>query len=208
MRAPRCPPQACLPALYGLPQAGHSRPSFRLVEMVMWLTKSRAYALYAFSMGLSVAFSAASAQGIPSVVGRHQNDPAEKRAIEHVLSLYTTAVSKGDEATFSSILLNDQVPFSSTAELHLDKAEADHLQTSRYAKFKQSVFESGKHYQQQFYHVHIEQDGALAQASLDFVTQDAQTHEGGYGWKSLTLLKVDGQWKIASEFYTVYPLPG
>ncbi|RUL62189.1 hypothetical protein EKH79_14960 [Dyella dinghuensis] len=174
----------------------------------MWLTKSRTYALYAFCICLLSAFSAASAQDIPAVVGMHQNDPAEKQAIEHVLSIYTTSFSNGDEAAFSSILLNDQVPFSSTAELHLDKAEPAHLQTSRYARFKQAVFESGKHYQQQFYHVRIEQDGALAQVSLDFVTRDADNHGGGYGWKSLTLLKVNGQWKIASEFYTVYPLPG
>jgi hypothetical protein len=154
------------------------------------------------------AFALASVQDVPDVVGEHQNDPAEKRAIEHVLSIYSTSVSNGDEAAFSSILLNDQVPFSSTGELHLDKAKPNELQTSRYARFKQIVFESGKHYQQQFYHVRIEQDGALAQVSLDFVTREAHTHEGGYGWKSLTLLKVNGQWKIASEFYTAYPLPG
>jgi hypothetical protein len=82
-----------------------------------------------------------------------------------VLSIYTTAFSNGDEAAFSSILLNDQVPFSSTGELHLDKAEPAHVRTSRYTRFKQIVFESGKHDQQQFYHVRIEQDGALAQVS-------------------------------------------
>ena len=174
----------------------------------MWLTKASTYALFAFFIGSLAAFSAASAQDIPNVVGAHQNDPAEKRAIEHVLSSYAAALSNGDEAAFSSILLNDQVPFSSTGELHLDKAEPAHLQTSRYARFKQIVFESGRHYQQQFYHVRIEQDGALAQVSLDFVTRDASTHDGSYGWKSLTLLKVNGQWKVASEFYTAYPLPG
>lgn len=174
----------------------------------MWLTKSRAYALSAFSLCLLAGFSTASAQDIPDVVGTHQNDPAEKKAIEHVLSIYATSLSNGDEAAFSSILLNDQVPFASTGELHLDKADPAHLQTSRYARFKQAVFESGKHYRQQLYHVRIEQDGALAQVSLDFVTRDVGTHGGSYGWKSLTLLKVNGQWKIASEFYTGYPLPG
>jgi len=173
----------------------------------MPLTKFRTYAFCAFALCLSAASFATSAQDIPDVVGKHQNDPAEKKAIEHVLSIYTTSVSNGDEAAFSSILLNDQVPFSSTGELHLDKAEPAHLQTSRYARFKQGVFESGKKYRQQFYHVRIEQDGALAQVSLDFITRDARSHDGGYGWKSLTLLKLNGQWKIASEFYTVYPLP-
>jgi hypothetical protein len=92
------------------------------------------------------AFALASVQDVPDVVGEHQNDPAEKRVIEHVLSIYSTSVSNGDEAAFSSILLNDQVPFSSTGELHLDKAKPNELQTSRYARFKQIVFESGKHY--------------------------------------------------------------
>ena len=33
------------------------------------------------------------------------------------------------------------------------------------------------------------------------------SHEGTYGWKALTLLKVAGHWKIASELYTAYSLP-
>lgn len=147
------------------------------------------------------------AQGVPSVVGKHQNDPAEQAAIAHVLSVYTKSLSDGNEAAFSSILLNNQVPFSSTEELKLAKADPAHVQTSRYAGFKRAVFESGRHLEQQFYNVHIEQDDALAQVSLDFVTKDVRTHDSTYGWKSLTLLKVNGQWKIASELYTAYSLP-
>ena len=52
----------------------------------------------------------------------------------------------------------------------------------------------------------ILQDGALAQVSLDFVTVDAGTEKGGYGWKTIELLKVGGGWRIASEFFTGYPL--
>lgn len=164
--------------------------------------------LLAFSICLLAVSPVRSAQDSPGVVGKHQNDPGERLAIEHVLSIYTKSVSDGDEAAFSSILLNDQVPFSSTAELHLSEADSQHVQTSRYSGFKHTVFESGRHFEQQFYNVRVEQDGDLAQASVDFVTKDARTHEGVYGWKSLTLLKVKGQWKIASELYTVYSLPG
>ena len=53
----------------------------------------------------------------------------------------------------------------------------------------------------------ILQDGALAQVSLDFVTVAAGTDQGGYGWKTLELLKVAGTWRIASEFFTAYGLP-
>jgi hypothetical protein len=48
--------------------------------------------------------------------------------------------------------------------------------------------------------VHIQQDGLLAQVSLVFVNSTAQGDT--WGWKTMQLLKVAGQWKIASEFYT------
>jgi len=166
-----------------------------------------ARSLFVLSICLSAVSSVSLAQDSPGVVGKHQNDPGEKLAIEHVLSIYTKSVSQGDEAAFAAILLSDQVPFSSTAELHLGKADSLHVQTNRYSGFKHTVFESGRHFEQQFYNTRIEQDGDLAQVSVDFVTKDARTHEGVYGWKSLTLLKVSGQWKIASEIYTVYSLP-
>jgi len=41
-------------------------------------------------------------------------------------------------------------------------------------------------------------------ASLNFLTQRLPDGGAGLGWKVLHLLKVRGQWKIASEFYTVY----
>jgi len=170
--------------------------------------KSGTRSLFAVSICLVAVFSVSLAQGAPGPVGSHQNDPGEKLAIEHVLSTYTKSVSQGDEAAFAAILLNDQVPFSSTDELHLGKAESLHMQTSRYSGFKHTVFESGRHFEEQFYNARIEQDGDLAQVSVDFVTKDARTHAGVYGWKSLTLLKVSGQWKIASVLYTVYSLPG
>jgi hypothetical protein len=67
------------------------------------------------------------------------------------------------------------------------------------------VFHSGRHFQQSFSKVHIEQDGALAQVSLDFVTREGDG--GGIGWKTLQLVKTAGGWKIASELFTVRNLP-
>jgi len=56
------------------------------------------------------------------------------------------------------------------------------------------------------YNIKIEQDADLAQVSLDFVTTLDATGSSGYGWKILHLLKIRGNWKIASEFYTGYAL--
>lgn len=145
---------------------------------------------------------------IPGASWQDRNVPSDRIAIEHVLSAYAKALSDRDEAAFTSMLLNDQVPFSSTAELHLGNADTAHTRMSRYANFKRAVFESGRHFKQKFYNVHIQQDGDLAEVSLDFVTREVGSRGGTYGWKALTLLKVAGHWKIAGELYTAYALRG
>lgn len=149
---------------------------------------------------------AALAQDKPSFIGKHNGSPEDKRAIEQLLDRYTAAVTEGNEAAFVSLLLNADVPFTAVDDV-VSKADPQHLDTRHFGQFRRIVFLSGKHYQQSFYNVHIDQDGPLAQVSLDFVTTVAGTGHGGYGWKTLQLLKVQGQWKIASEIYTAYSLP-
>lgn len=70
--------------------------------------------------------------------------------------------------------------------------------------FRDAVFRSGEHFRQSFSHVRIEQDGPLAQASLDFVTRRGDG--GSVGWKVLQLVKTADGWKIASELFTVRSL--
>ena len=48
----------------------------------------------------------------------------------------------------------------------------------------------------------ISQDGVLADVSLVFINTTA--NGSSWGWKTLQLLKVNGQWKIASEFFTTH----
>ena len=139
--------------------------------------------------------------------GRHEASAEDRVAIEHLLDTYRAAVKQGDEAGFAALLLNDRVPFLTVEAAGLDKATATDVDTRRYADFRHAVFGSGRHYEQRFDNIRILQDGALAQVSLDFVTVAAGTDSGGYGWKTLELLKVAGGWRIASEFYTAYGLP-
>jgi len=150
--------------------------------------------------------SSAKEPAAPAFLSEHTNHPEDLRAIEDVLAAYPLAVTQGDPAAFESLLLNTTIAFTSTDELTArDGSPNSDLQ--RYPRFRKAVFESGRRYTQRFYNVHIQQDGDLAQASLDFVTQDARTGRGAFGWKSLQLLKVQGRWKIASEIYTVRALP-
>lgn len=154
-----------------------------------------------------LATTSLAAQEAPSFLSDHHSSPEDKQAIEQVLASYTSSVSSGDEKTFAALLLNEQIPFMATYSLDDSNAGGKPLDTRRYEDFRQAVFASGKKYEQHFYNVRIEQDGKLAQASLDFVTKEANSQKGGYGWKVIQLLKVNGAWKIASEFYTAYSLP-
>ena len=143
----------------------------------------------------------------PPSFGGHEARPEDDAAIRQLLDSYRAAVKAGDEQAFAALLLNEHVPFTGVPSTALGKADAGGVDIQRYADFRSAIFGSAKRYEQRFDHVRILQDGALAQVSLDFVTVDAGTDSGGYGWKTLELLKVGGRWRIASEFYTGYPLP-
>lgn len=136
----------------------------------------------------------------------HTVNEADQRAIARVLDSYTRAVSNGDEAAFSKLLLNENIPFFCTDDLAQSPAKQQPLDVRQYKGFRDAVFRSHAHLAQHFAHVHIEQDGDLAAVSLDFFTLKAGTNRGSYGFKTLQLIKVAGTWKIASEFYSAYAM--
>jgi hypothetical protein len=153
------------------------------------------------------AVAAADTAGVlqpPPEVGRHAQSAEDTTAIEGLLATYTRSVSSGDERSFAALLLDENIVFAATDDLPRPDAGSGPPDLRHYSDFHHAVFESGRHFQQQFFNVKIQQDGALAQVSLDFVTMDRDTQRVGYGWKVLQLLKVRGEWKIASELYTAY----
>ena len=164
--------------------------------------------LIPFLLLAAVAAPAIAIQPPPAAfAGQHSATPEDTAAIEHLLDAYRDAVKSGDQPAFAALLLNEHVPFLGVQSSALGKAKADGFDDARYADFRSAIFGSAQRYEQRFDNVRILQDGALAQVSLDFVTVAAGTDRGGYGWKTLELLKVGGQWRIASEFYTGYALP-
>ena len=149
-----------------------------------------------------LALGTAWAQKTPSP---HDTPAPDHAAIAQVLENYRKAVSTGDEALFSTTLLDDQIPFFGLGDAQPTPASLTSAGIREVAGFRKSVFNSGRRYTQRFDDIRIVQDGALAQATLHFVTQRGDG-DGGEGWKTLTLIDVGGQWKIASEFYTVRDL--
>jgi len=155
-------------------------------------------------MNLRIALLAAFAAVMPLVSAAATPIPTsfestgdDRKAIEALLKTYTTAVSTKNEKLFESILLNKDIAFSYAPKAIA--ANGARGGTQHYENFRKGVFE-GPPFTQRFQDVHISQDGPLANVSLVFVNTTAQG--SSWGWKTLQLLKVAGQWKIASEFYT------
>lgn len=153
---------------------------------------------------LAGALLAVAAASIPLGAAQDTRAP-DHDAIALVLENYRSAVTRGDEALFLTTLLDDQIPFHAVRDASSPQTSLNSQQTRGATEFLRSVFHSGRRYQQRFDDVRIQQDGTLAQATLRFVTQ-RDDGSGGAGWKTLTLVNVGGQWKIASEFYTVRSL--
>jgi hypothetical protein len=127
----------------------------------------------------------------------------DRAAIEHVLNNYTTAVTNSDEALFMTTLLDDQIPFFAAGDVTSQLPSLKSADTHAFAAFKRAVFHTNTRYRQTFDHVAIEQDKSLACVRLHFITRVVSSGAAAEGWKTLQLLKVGDQWKIASEFYTV-----
>jgi hypothetical protein len=132
------------------------------------------------------------------------NSPSEEEAqrINAVLTTYARSVSQGNAQLFESQLLDLKIPF---AGVWGEMAASANLATIQdYAGFRKSIFESGKTFKQRFSNIKIEQIGPVAQVSLDYETALKESDYDRKGWKVIQLLKVEGQWKIASEFFTGY----
>lgn len=125
--------------------------------------------------------------------------------INTLLSNYTRSVTEGDRKFFESQLLDLNIPFAGVASRNTFPKPLELKSVQDYASFRKGIFESGNKLQQRFSNIKIEQVGNLASVSLDFETGLQGTPYEGKGWKVLHLLKLNGEWKIVSEFYTGYP---
>jgi hypothetical protein len=112
-------------------------------------------------------------------------------------TLNTEAVSRKDQGRFETLLLSKSIPFSA-ASVAIRAGDAANG-TRNYEDFRKAAFE-GAPFTQRFEDIRIEQDGPLAAVSLVFV--NTTTTSSTWGWKTMQLLKVNGSWKIASEFFT------
>jgi hypothetical protein len=124
---------------------------------------------------------------------------ADRMAIQVVLATYTKAVSTKDQRLFETLLANKSIPFSYVSK---DSHSIRDHGTENYEVFRKGVFE-GPPFTQRFEDVRIQQAGGVADVTLVFVNTTPKSVTRG--WKTMQLLRVEGRWKIASEFFTDYP---
>ncbi|WP_010217753.1 hypothetical protein [Sphingomonas sp. PAMC 26621] len=152
--------------------------------------------------GAVLAVSAAPAFAAPyrtPVPATFESRGADRQAIATLLDTYTKAVSTRNQTLFETLLLDKGVPFTGVPLSR--KGQDLAVNTSHYEEFRKGVFE-GEPFTQTFRDIHVKQDGPLAQVSLVF--EDTTATEKSWGWKTLELIKLDGRWKIAAEFFTGY----
>jgi len=147
-----------------------------------------------FAMSVSSTTAAPYRTAIPATFESRGND---RQAIGKLLANYTKAVSTKDQALFESLLLGKTIPFSGVPLP--ENPVGGSTKTANYEEFRKGVFE-GEPFTQEFKKIHIEQDGRLAQVSLVFV--NTTSTRKSWGWKTMQLVEVNGQWKIAAEFFT------
>ncbi|MFZ6654027.1 hypothetical protein [Undibacterium sp. TJN19] len=129
----------------------------------------------------------------------------DEKQINTLLTNYTTSVTNGDSALFESQLLDLHIPFSGVSQKKGGAAKMTLQSIQNYQGFKAAIFGDSQQYKQRFSAIDIQQVGNLAQVSLDYETAGQGEDYQGKGWKIIQLIKVDGNWKIASEFFAGYP---
>lgn len=123
----------------------------------------------------------------------------DRVAIDRLLATYTDAVSHKNQGLFETLLLGKDIPF---AYVPATPTKASPLAWRDYESFRRGVFE-GAPFTQTFHDVHVRVHGALADIDLIYVNTDAKGAQPGY--KTMQLIRVNGSWKIASEFFTGLP---
>lgn len=140
------------------------------------------------------------------MTGQDQN-AAEHLAIANVLETYSTAVSKRDESLFLTTLVSQAITFFSVGDSNSVEPELTTARMQNYKSFSDGIFHSDERYLQTFERIQISREGALATASLYFTTHRLVSGGTSHGWKTLQMVKVGTQWKIASEIFTAHRSP-
>jgi ketosteroid isomerase-like protein len=139
---------------------------------------------------------------------------ADVEAITQVTVDFRSALSRKDVPALSSLLLNENILFTSPPPPSFAKKKREQGQLGftgaepgGFAGFSAFVASSTVQLQEKFYNIKITQDGHLAWVNFDFEFLAGEKVEN-YGVESWQLLKTaDEQWKIMSVVWSSHGAP-
>jgi ketosteroid isomerase-like protein len=171
--------------------------------------------LYAALIAAVLAGTTASAAEQPSYIGQHASTPADTQAINKVMDDFKTAIKTKDVQLLTSLMVNESLLWASPPPPQVMKDfHAKHPEIKGFPEgalrgfrgFRDFVASSKVPVEEKFYNVRITQDANLAWVMFDYeFVEDNRT--SNYGVETWQMVKdADGQWKIASVFWSTHVL--
>ena len=170
------------------------------------MNKKRTGAVF-FALVMCGWASQASAQGSEPKFNSNADDLTKIRGI---LEEFRQDIIRKDGYAITKLVLNPNVLFHHTnTQEEIDSArklnaQFDGIGPSEFDGFAKFLATSKDKLEEKFQNIEIRQDGPLGLVTFnyDFVINDKVHHSGLEVWQ---VCKIDGQWKILSVAWTIYP---
>jgi ketosteroid isomerase-like protein len=160
-----------------------------------------------------IAAAGAQAAAPPSYIGQRTATPEDTRAIEKVIDDFKAAIKTKNGQLLTSLMVDENLLWASPPPPQVMKDfEAKHPEIKGipdgalrgFRGFRDFIVSSKAPVEEKFYNVRITQDANLAWVMFDYeFVEDNRT--GNYGVETWQMMKnADGQWKIASVFWSTH----
>jgi ketosteroid isomerase-like protein len=161
----------------------------------------------------AAATATAGAADQPAYIGQHASTPEDTQAINKVIDDFKAAIKTRDVQLLTSLMMNENLLWASPPPPQVMKAFLQkHPEVKGFPEgafqgfrgFRDFIASSKVPVEEKFYNVRITQDANLAWVMFDY-----EFVEGGrttnYGVETWQMMKdADGQWKIASVFWSTH----
>ncbi|QYF94155.1 nuclear transport factor 2 family protein [Massilia sp. PAMC28688] len=161
-------------------------------------------------LATAISLSPLASAADPAFVGKYISTPEDTAAINKVITDFQTALKTGDAHLLSSLMISSDILFANPARPQAIKnvqAKADAnfngINPAGYPQFASMIAREKKGtIEERFYNVRITQDDNTAVVMFDFDFRFDGKIEN-HGLETWQMMKnKDGQWKIASVFWS------
>lgn len=132
---------------------------------------------------------------------------ADKRQIRQIIEDFKVTIKKKQKDQFHKLFLNDSIPWigvSDTLSLNYLRKQFPQLKTierSSLKEFIRYICDYPGVIEEKLFNVNVWNDAVLASVTFDY-SYWKDNKPNNWGKEVWTLIKVDGQWKIAAVYYS------